>query len=78
MRVGIGTNHGPSCPTDSGTNHLAIASHLVTDRRATQGTNGSAEGRLILVSVIGRGRTAQGTTNSSTSQSTGLTAKLLT
>ena len=78
MRVSIGTYHGSCGPTDTGTYHLTIAAHLITDGRATQGTNGSAEGRLILVSVIGRGRSAQGTTNSSPSQSTGLTAKLLT
>ena len=77
MRVGIGTNHGPSRPTDTGTNHLAIAPHLVTNGGTTQGTHGSAEGGLILVSMIGCSRTAQGATNSSPGQSTSLTAQLL-
>ena len=72
VMVGVGANHGTRSPPDPGANHLAIAPHLVADGRAPQGAYGTAERCFILIAVVRRCGSPQGTTDGGPGQCTGL------
>lgn len=77
VMVGVGANHGARCPPDPSANHLAIAPHLVADGRAPQGAYGPAERCFILIAVVRRRSSPQGTTDGGPGQCPGLAPHLL-